>query len=123
MGSETPSPGGDLLPGGADEHQGGWETSFGRMTFTVTGDRFRGAYDGEAGTVTGIVDGAQVVGEWYESLNSVECEIERGGTTYWGTFTFDFAADGNSFEGAWGYCDEAQESGWSGERTLEDEPS
>lgn len=122
-GSGSPSQGGDLLPGGAEDHAGGWETSYGRLTFTVADEELRGTYDGENGTITGTVDGAQVTGEWFESLNSVECEEERGGSTHWGTFTFVFAADGDSFEGTWGYCEDAQESIWSGERTPGAEPS
>jgi hypothetical protein len=114
-GDETPSAETEPTPEDANI-SGGWETSYGQLTFTVTGDRFEGSYDGEFGTLSGTVDGPQVVGEWYEPATSVECEEQRGGTAYWGTFTFVFAEDGNSFDGMWGYCGDAEDSVWTGER-------
>lgn len=115
--SPSTSGSGSSLPSAGD-----WETSYGPLRFTVTDQEFSGTYDGE-NTIAGTVDGAQVAGEWFESLNSVACEEERGGTAHWGTFTFAFSADGNTFEGTWGYCDGAQESAWSGERAPDAELS
>lgn len=116
--SSDPSSEGSPAPQG-----GGWETSFGRMDFAVEGDKFQGTYDGDSGTIAGTVDGPQVVGEWYESLNSRACDEERGGTVYWGTFTFVFAADDTSFDGTWGYCGDAEDDVWTGELKPGDEPS
>lgn len=101
-------------PAGQPDYDGGWETDYGRLTFETEDTVFVGSYDGEDGTLTGTVDGPVVAGEWYEPDANQECDEERGGTTFWGTFRFVFAADGRSFEGSWGYCGAQEDRSWSG---------
>ena len=103
---------------------GPWETTYGTLDFKVTdikddsgtviGKAASAPYKSEGGTVSGELKDATLVGYWHEPYSSLACKTKRAGTLYWGRV--EFAFNGDSYEGKWGYCDEQPERGWSGKR-------
>ena len=77
---------------GCDGFAGTWKTSFGEMTFTITGNSATASYDFgvDAGTVRGTLlpDGRTLTGTYSEKEAK-------------GTFRFTLSDDGQSFSGNW----------------------
>jgi hypothetical protein len=106
---------------------GKWATTtFGELTLKVTdrkddkgvvvGKDVTGPYTSSNGKIAGDLQGATLTGHWMQPSSSVACKTKRGGTAYWGQLKFDFNEAGTEYKGVWGYCDEAPERGWSGQR-------
>ena len=105
---------------------GPWDTTYGLLDFKVTdikddagaviGKAATAPYKEEGGTVSGELKGSTLVGFWHEPYSSVKCTSVRAGTSYWGRVEFVFKPAVDAYQGAWGYCDEAPERGWSGRR-------
>jgi hypothetical protein len=86
---------------------GTWNTSFGSMHLTQSGDRVTGTYaycDGTA-TISGTVSGSTLEGTWTQPCNSRNGRID-----------FVLATNGSSFTGTWGYGSAAPTNPWSGTR-------
>src|SRR5215217_5225547 len=74
----------------ADGFAGSWDTTFGPMTLTQTGDKVSGSYvmDGERSTIEGRVAKNRLTFRYQEPA--------VGGEGW-----FELAADGKSFRGKW----------------------
>lgn len=75
---------------GCDGFAGTWKTSFGTMTFTISGSEVRASYDFDGGSIVGNLspDGRTLNGRYKEN------EAQ-------GNFRFTLSADGQSFTGRW----------------------
>ena len=78
---------------------GWWDTNFSDLELAQDGATLTGSYDN--GTIEAALDGSTAEGVYYQSGRNCE---ERNGSTSWGTFTWDFAEDGLSFEGEYAWC-------------------
>lgn len=91
---------------GCGTFNGTWNTTYGQMRLTVTGQRVTGTYTSGDGVIEGTVAGDIMRFRWLERGSG------RGGP---GAFTL--SEDGNSFTGRWGYDDVDQEPDpWTGTR-------
>ncbi|MBA3726498.1 MAG: hypothetical protein H0W86_08600 [Armatimonadetes bacterium] len=91
---------------GRGTFSGTWNTTYGQMMLTLTGQRVAGTYTSGDGVIEGTVTGDIMRFRWLERGSG------RGGP---GAFTL--SEDGNSFTGRWGYDDVDQEPGpWTGTR-------
>lgn len=89
-----------------------WNTTEGRMTFTINNNQLSGTYSTDNGRVSGNVNGNVFDGYWGEDSSGKRCGSERMGTYYWGRLHWVF--DGNRFNGQWSYCDDALGGTWNG---------
>ena len=115
-------------PGGASpDIEGLWGSTMGQLEFDVTDRRDNqgrliardvvAPYSRQNNSrVKGQLSGRVLTGYWTEPSSSVQCRTARDGTRYWGRVSFTFDAQGETFDGRWGYCEEAPERGWSGQR-------
>lgn len=85
---------------------GSWDTNYGVITFSQTGNVVTGSYTGnDPGKLTGTLSGMTLYFKW----------IGENGAHGKGVFVF--ADDGGSFEGSWGYNDSDNDGGeWNGSR-------
>lgn len=97
---------------------GNWTTSYGDMVIAVNGTDATGTYTLSGGLLYGRVDGPVFSGTWAQPDGAGRtCETAFQGSKAWGRFVFTLGADGNSFTGTWGYCnDPATSGGWDGAR-------
>ena len=93
---------------------GRWQTSEGLMTLVQQGDAVSGSYPQDRGEITGMMKGPVLEGYWIEDASGQKCAVEKNGRFYWGRIRFSFAKD--VFAGTWGYCDNAIDRKWTGER-------
>jgi hypothetical protein len=96
--------------GSAWKFAGRWNTSYGRMTLQVDGDRVTGQYvygDKQVvGAIKGTVDGVRLSFEWDEPKGAGR-----------GRGRFDVSEDGRTFTGRWGQDTSEDGSGdWTGTR-------
>ena len=102
-------PGTEPEKSGCQGFAGAWNTSYGTMTFTRSGNQITSSYDFDGGNIRGTLseDGRTLIGTYTE-------------TSAKGTFRFTLAADGKSFSGTWNRTSGTMEppSGkWLGECT------
>lgn len=104
---------------------GGWLSTLGATTFTVTDDlrddegqvvgkKARGTY--ALGSIEGELRGFTLNGYWAGEEDGEKCATERGGSWYWGRVEFKFNRAGDKFEGHWGVCDDDPAIRWTGAR-------
>ncbi len=91
----------------------------GPMTLNVTGDKFDGTYELSEGKLAAELKDGAWTGYWAQSSSGQECPTEQLGSKYWGKISFAFAADMSHFDGKWGYCDDAPDSGWTGDKPAQ----
>jgi hypothetical protein len=95
---------------------GVYRTTYGNMRFDQEGTSITAAYTGEDGEIPdGVLDyrTRTLVGHWIEPRSARKCSVQQGGTFYWGKLRFTFSADGATYKGVWGYCDEKPTRGWT----------
>ena len=95
---------------------GVYRTTYGNMRFDQEGTSVEAAYTGEDGKIPdGVLNyrTRTLVGHWIEPRSGRKCSVSRGGTPYWGRLEFTFSADGGSYNGVWGYCDDKPTRGWT----------
>ena len=95
---------------------GVYKTTYGNMRFDQEGTSITAAYTGEDGEIPdGVLDyrTRTLVGHWIEPSAAQKCSVQQGGTFYWGQLRFTFSADGTTYKGVWGYCDEKPTRGWT----------
>ncbi len=78
-----------------------WNTDYGIMQFTQSGNSVTGTYASDNGELTGTLEGQDLKGWWSEAGNEKEC---GPGNAWSGPLVFHFAGDWMSFKGDWGYC-------------------
>jgi hypothetical protein len=78
-----------------------WQTSYGEMQFTQSGNSVTGSYTRENGKLTGTLEGQLLKAWWWETDNDKECGPENAWS---GPILFRFANDWMSFDGDWAYC-------------------
>ena len=86
------------------------------MRFDQEGTSITAAYTGEDGEIPdGVLDyrTRTLVGHWIEPSAAQKCSVQQGGTFYWGQLRFTFSADGTTYKGVWGYCDEKPTRNWT----------
>lgn len=101
--------------------EGPWDTSEGPMTIErLAGNAVRAAYGADQGRIVGQLEDSKLSGQWIERFSDRRCASEVDGSAYWGWVQFDFTVDGSSFEGRWGYCENASPVlPWSGRRPAD----
>lgn len=87
----------------AASYAGTWESTFSKMSLTQSGNRVTGTYEHADGRIEGVVSGNELRGSWQQSNAK-------------GQFVFRLSADGNSFDGTWGYDAASTGGGWKGTR-------
>jgi len=94
---------------------GKWNTRYGVATITQQGDQVEGTYNSDGGRLSGTYREGVLTGIWSEHNSGHRCKDTRHGHHHWGPIRWEF--DGDSFTGAWGYCDgKASRQGWNGQR-------
>ncbi len=88
-----------------------WDTTYGEMVLSFSGDRVTGEYESDDGRIEGTVSGRLMTGIWAE-------EPSYAPPNDAGQFEFTLAEDGRSFTGRWRYGSEGSWRLWSG--TLAD---
>ena len=86
------------------------------MRFDQEGTSITAAYTGEDGEIPdGVLDyrTRTLVGHWIEPSAAQKCSVQQGGTFYWGSCASRSSADGTTYKGVWGYCDEKPTRGWT----------
>ncbi len=104
-----------------------WETTEGTMRLEVNpllGVLKRIPYLNDNGRLIGhfsrAADGALLFdGYWVEDRSTSPCSLQVDGSNAWGRLALQFNREHTSFEGQWGYCDEAFSAGWGGFNTGE----
>lgn len=86
---------------------GVWETNWGDMTLTQTGDKVSGTYTFDQGKITGTVSGSTLTGTWSEAPSYAPPHDA-------GEVEFIMSEDGKSFTGKWRYGSEGDWGGWDG---------
>ncbi len=98
---------------GAPSIRGVWTSSEGDITWSGTG---KATYTNDEGRLIGSFDGTTFRGYWIEKGSARTCDSKKDGSLHWGKVEFKFNADLSVFNGAWGYCNAAPSSGWSGKK-------
>lgn len=89
---------------------GNWNTYFGNMTLTQSGNKVVGTYEADSGRINGTVSGGRLVGNWSEAPS-----YSPPGQA--GSIEFNLSANCTSFSGRWRYGSEGNwSSNWSGTR-------
>jgi hypothetical protein len=86
---------------------GTWDTSYGIMQLTQSGDQVTGTYELNSGRISGTVSGSTFTGTWSEGPSSLHPDSS-------GEVILTLAADGNSFDGKWRYDSTGDWDGWTG---------
>ncbi|MBV8165560.1 MAG: hypothetical protein JO021_02130, partial [Alphaproteobacteria bacterium] len=111
----APAEGVAAIQKGAFNPTGAWRTDDGyRLTVQVEPDgTLRGDYGD--GSIAGRLTERHFEGTWREGSGDRKCRRTADGV-HWGRLTFDFAADGRSAKGLYGYCDDAPRETWNASR-------
>lgn len=88
---------------------GSWDSDYGTMVLTQSGNQVTGTYDHDGGRITGTVSGNTLTGTWSEAP-SYKAPDDAG------DFAFILAADGKSFSGGYRYG--SGTGGWAGTWTA-----
>jgi hypothetical protein len=91
---------------------GVWDSSEGEITFKQSGSRISASYKQDGGAIEGRIANNILTGYWSEESSNRRCNTARNGRYHWGSLRFVF--DGSTFKGAWGYCDDAPTTVWTG---------
>ncbi|MFI4976468.1 MAG: hypothetical protein ACHP84_18180 [Caulobacterales bacterium] len=102
--------------GTAGAFGGQWTSNWGAMSLGLSGTGLSGSFEHANGKISGQASGDSASGYWMQDTAGQRCDTARNGTYYWGRFNWTLAADGRSFNGLWGYCDAAPDSGWTATR-------
>jgi hypothetical protein len=85
---------------------GSWDSDWGIMEFTQTGDQVSATYTHNNGRIKGTISGNTLTGTWSESPSYTA-------PSHAGDVTFTLADDGKSFAGKWRYGSETGK--WGGD--------
>lgn len=90
---------------------GKWGTNWGDMTLRVNGNQVTGDYTHDQGKLKGTLspDGRTITAKWSESPSY---RAPNDG----GMVKFTMAADGQSFQGIWGYGNNLNQKWWIAKR-------
>lgn len=99
---------------------GKWETDFGPMELTESGQAVTGAYALEGGKILGTRSANQLSAYWTQNKSARKCDKAVNGSYFYGRVVFDFSA--TAFVGKWGYCEDAPADAWSGKRAADGAP-
>jgi hypothetical protein len=96
-----------VLPAAAKNFTGEWNTNWGPMTLTQTGNSVSGKYSHSDGSLQGNVSGNVLRFHWAQKGNGT-----KGGGK------FELSSDGSSFKGTWNYDKKPDDGGssWTGTR-------
>jgi hypothetical protein len=75
---------------------GTWDTDYGNMVLTVSGNKVTGTYDKQEGRIDGTVTDNKLTGTWTRAPTRAPPDDA-------GDFVFTLSDDGNSFKGLWRY--------------------
>jgi hypothetical protein len=106
----VPSATAQLVPSTMCQWTGTWDTEFGLMRLSQSGETVSGDYDWDQGQISGTVSGNVLRGTWNEAPS-------RQPPTDAGEVALTMRADCQSFTGQWRYgSSEAWRTGWFGQR-------
>jgi hypothetical protein len=95
---------------------GKWQTNWGMMSLSKSGNIVEGRYEQNNGKFKGKLSGSILGGYWYQANSEMKCDSPKYGTYYWGRLKF--AVKGDNLTGIWGYCEEPMKnSDFSGQRS------
>ncbi len=95
-----------------------WQTSWGKMSLTQSGEKVEGHYDEDNGEIFGVLKDNVLDGYWIEDSSSERCTEPLRGRYHWGHMRMTFG-DPDGFSAVWGYCDgELTRKDWNGSRSL-----
>jgi hypothetical protein len=89
------------------DYSGSWNTDWGTMQLTQTGNEVSGNYTYKSGRVSGTVTDGVMSGKWYQSPSFSEPQDA-------GDLMFYFTTDCNAFSGDWRYGTGTAGSAWNG---------
>jgi len=89
----------------ASAWDGEWDTNWGKMTLTQTGNTVSGTYTHNAGRIEAQVVGNKIVGNWYQSNGS-------------GKMEFEMDSDGAGFQGKWRYNNSGTWNSWTARKAA-----
>ena len=98
----------EVPEGTGGDWEGEWDSAYGPVSISQTGDEVRGCFYRGAGQMEGTVSGQTWEGTWDEPAAGNN-----------GTFSFRLSEDGNSWVGGWDYGDvevSADDGSWNGTR-------
>jgi hypothetical protein len=83
---------------------GTWETTYGTMVLSQTGNQVTGNYEHDSGHITGTVSGNVLTGTWSEAPTYSPANNDAGDVQ------LTISPDGNSFTGGWRH---GSSGGWT----------
>jgi heat shock protein HslJ len=111
--TSSPQPAAPTAPAGTPAHltncgySGTWNTDWGTMQLSQTGNKVSGTYTHDSGMINGTISDGVFVGRWSESPSYAEPDDA-------GDAMFYFGKDCNSFSGNWRYGTGAAGAAWDG---------
>jgi hypothetical protein len=94
---------------------GTWDSNWGQMTLSQSGNQVTGSYAHDTGRISGTVTGNMLSGQWSEAPSYAPPDDA-------GDVEFTLSADGQSFTGHWRYDSSGAWSGWTGTKTSTPQP-
>ena len=90
-----------------------WQTTYGQMHLSQTGNQVTGTYENDDGQIVGTVSGNVLTGTWSEAPTYSPANNDAGDVE------LTISPDGNSFTGHWRYGSSGGWAGsWSGNRIF-----
>ncbi|OQB13027.1 MAG: hypothetical protein BWY15_01991 [Firmicutes bacterium ADurb.Bin193] len=104
----TSSTSGDL---GKYTWEGQWDSNWGNMVLTQSGNTVTGTYTHDSGRINAVVSGNKLTGTWSEAP-SYSPDNDAG------DIEFVMSADGTTFSGSWGYGSNLSGGSWTGSKRI-----
>lgn len=91
--------------------EGEWDSNWGHMVLTQSGNLVTGTYTHDSGRIDAVVSGNRLTGTWSEAPSYAP---DRDA----GDILFTMSADGKTFSGSWGYGSNLSGGSWTGSKRL-----
>ncbi len=91
--------------------EGEWDSNWGHMVLTQSGNVVTGTYTHDSGRINAVVSGGKLVGTWSEAPSYAPDKDA-------GDIEFIMSADGKTFSGSWGYGSNLSGGSWTGSKRL-----
>ncbi len=91
--------------------EGEWDSNWGHMVLTQSGNVVTGTYTHDSGRINAVVSGNKLIGTWSEAPSYAP---DRDA----GDIEFIMSADGKTFSGSWGYGSSLAGGSWTGSKRL-----
>lgn len=105
-------------PAPNDDFAGEWESTFGRLKLTGSGDRLQGTYEFCAGALSGTTRGNRLEGTWKEDTSACTDSVSAARPIAEGTFSFTLDTEGDAFTGYYETRGSPERNKWNGTRVA-----